>query len=145
MSSVGLVVMTLASHARGPQFNPGTEYLFLHLSVLCSGREYAHFGRNMNIVSKCQCSLAVERLLRKQKVAGSIPVVGFLSQPPRGRPDRTSNAVLFPTNFLCRQRATRPISSVVRALVLCAESRGFEPRMGQVGFFFETRPAVCCD
>ena len=24
-----------------------------------------------------QCSLAVERLLRKQKVAGSIPVVGF--------------------------------------------------------------------
>ena len=26
---------------------------------------------------KSQCSLVVERLLRKQKVAGSIPVVGF--------------------------------------------------------------------
>jgi hypothetical protein len=26
--------------------------------------------------ARCQCSLAVERLLRKQKVAGSIPVVG---------------------------------------------------------------------
>ena len=26
-----------------------------------------------------QCSLAVERLLRKQKVAGSIPVVGFFA------------------------------------------------------------------
>ena len=25
----------------------------------------------------CQCSLAVERLLRKQKVVGSIPIVGF--------------------------------------------------------------------
>jgi hypothetical protein len=28
-----------------------------------------------------QCSLAVERLLRKQKVAGSIPVVGYLMRP----------------------------------------------------------------
>ena len=29
-SFVGLVVMTLALHARGPQFNPGTEYLFYY-------------------------------------------------------------------------------------------------------------------
>ena len=28
LGSVGLVVMTLALHARGPQFNPGTEYYF---------------------------------------------------------------------------------------------------------------------
>ena len=28
-SFVGLVVMTLASHARGPQFNPGTKYFRL--------------------------------------------------------------------------------------------------------------------
>ena len=27
----------------------------------------------------CRCSLAVERLLRKQKVVGSIPIVGFFS------------------------------------------------------------------
>ena len=30
-----------------------------------------------NHMSRRQCSLVVERLLRKQKVAGSIPVVGF--------------------------------------------------------------------
>ena len=34
---VGLVVMTLASHARGPQFNPGTKYSFLSLDSVVSG------------------------------------------------------------------------------------------------------------
>ena len=28
LGSVGLVVMTSALHAEGPQFNPGTEYLY---------------------------------------------------------------------------------------------------------------------
>ena len=35
---VGLVVMTLASHARGPRFNPGTKYDYLKFSFLsCIG------------------------------------------------------------------------------------------------------------
>ena len=38
-----------------------------------------------------QCSLAVERLLRKQKVAGSIPVVGFFHCSPE-------NIFPLPTN-----------------------------------------------
>ena len=63
--------MTLASHARGPQFNPGTEYYFSDIMFQCV---YAI----ISVYMASQCSLVVERLLRKQKVAGSIPVVGFI-------------------------------------------------------------------
>ena len=42
------------------------------------------------VLASSQCSLAVERLLRKQKVAGSIPVVGFFfSQKKTIRPPNT--------------------------------------------------------
>ena len=39
----------------------------------------------------------------------------------------------------------RPISSVVRALVLLAKSRGFEPRMGHIDIrHHDLHPAVAC-
>ena len=34
LGSVGLVVMTLALHARGPQFNPGTKYFLEFLGAI---------------------------------------------------------------------------------------------------------------
>ena len=43
-SFVGLVVMTLASHARGPQFNPGTKYFDLKYFCVSSHTKIAHAG-----------------------------------------------------------------------------------------------------
>jgi hypothetical protein len=74
-SVVGLVVRISAFHADGPGSIPGRRsccFFFLKpVPSLISGMWAS--GE-----SRCQCSLVVERLLRKQKVAGSIPVVGFL-------------------------------------------------------------------
>ena len=71
---VGLVVRISAFQADGPGSIPGRRTTFRHRGgfVLPASSSREH--------TWCQCSLVVERLLRKQKVAGSIPVVGFIRQ-----------------------------------------------------------------
>ena len=75
--SVGLVVMTLALHARGPQFKPGTEYV---------GIVVAHRLAQTHTDFPCKTERHVallaqwlERAAVNRKVVGSIPTGGDVS------------------------------------------------------------------
>ena len=79
MSVVGLVVRISAFQADGPGSIPGQRTLLS--SALPQGKRarcLAHILFQKPRCDESRYSLAVERLLRKQKVVGSIPIVGFV-------------------------------------------------------------------
>ena len=82
----GSVDRCLIHWATGP-----SETLFVCLSDSCVPSWRAGFSLALEpkvltaIGCERRCSLVVEHLLRKQEVAGSIPVVGFMSAPGCGK------------------------------------------------------------
>ena len=79
-----IVVSISACHADDPGSIPGRGVLLSSAaSRLFVPRSPLTERYPASVQANGQCSLAVERLLRKQKVAGSIPVVGFFHCSPR--------------------------------------------------------------
>ena len=66
---------------KGVGSNPTAVILFLWDMLLKPRASISEFEGVSLFCTGSQCSLAVERLLRKQKVAGSIPVVGSKCLP----------------------------------------------------------------
>ena len=76
---IGLAVMTLALHARGPQFNPGMKYLFILEKI--SWPYYLTLRRECTALPHARLAQSVERKALNLVVVGSSPTVGTFSLP----------------------------------------------------------------